>query len=129
MERLDTTNVMLIVLAAASVVQTLVIVGLAIGAVRAYRATVVSIDAKLTPTLLRVEGVLRNLEHTSAVVRTRTDDMSRALESARHTAGHVGAMMWPRAAVVAGVAGGVLGAVRRWRAGRRAQPDVTVVAG
>ena len=55
--------------------------------------------------------------------------MSRALDSARYTASHLGAVMWPRAAVVAGVAGGVLGAIKRWRAARRTQPNVTVVAG
>jgi hypothetical protein len=128
-EGLDTTNLILIVLAAASVVQTLVIVGIAIGALRAYRATTRLLETKLTPSLLRLEGLLTNLEHTSAVVRTKTDDMNRALESARHTATHLGAVMWPRAAMVAGVAGGVLGVIKRWRAARRAQPKVTVVAG
>jgi hypothetical protein len=129
MERLDTTNLILIALAAASVVQTLVVIGIGIGARRAYRAATETLDAKLTPVLLRLEGVLTNLEHTSAVVRTRTDDVSRALDRVQHTAGHLGSVMWPRAAVVAGVAGGVLGAVNRWRTGRRRQSDVTVVAG
>lgn len=129
MEQLETTNVILSVLAAASVVQTLFVIGIGIGALRAYRATTDTLDAKLTPVLLRLEGVLTNLEHTSALVRTRTDDVSRALDRVQNTAGHLGSVMWPRAAVVAGVAGGVLGAVKRWRAGRRRQPDVTIVAG
>lgn len=129
MERLDTTNVILIVLAAAGVVQTIVVVAAAIGALRAYRATTELLETKVTPSLLRLEGLLTNLERTSAVVRTRTDEMSRALESARHTATRLGVVMWPRAAMVAGVAGGVLGVIRRWRAARRAQPKVTVVAG
>jgi hypothetical protein len=129
MERLDTTNLILIVLAAASVLQTLIVIGIGIGALRAYRATTDTFDAKLTPVLLRLEGVLTNLEHTSAVVRTHTDDVSRALDRVQSTAGHLGSVMWPRAAMVAGVAGGVLGAVKRWRAVRRRQPDVTIVAG
>ena len=129
MERLDSTNLILMVLAAASVVQTLVVIGVAIGALRAYRAVIGTLDAKLAPALLRLEGVLTNLEHTSAVVRTRTDDVSRALDRVQSTADHLGSVTWPRAAMVAAVAGGVLGAVKRWRAVRRRQPDVTVVAG
>lgn len=129
MNELAATNWILLVLAAASLVQTLVVIAAAIGALRAYRETVKLVDAKLTPALWRIEGVLTNLEHTSAVVRTRTDDVSRALDTARHTATHLGAVMWPRAAVVAGVAGSVLGVVKRWRAARRTQPNGTVVAG
>lgn len=129
MERLDTTNLILIVLAAASVIQTLVVVGVAYGALRAYQSTARLLDAKLTPSLLRLERVLTNLEHTSAIVRTRTEDVDRAIDSVGSTATRLGAVMWPRAAMVAGVAGGVLGMVRRWRAARRARADVTVVAG
>lgn len=129
MERLDTTNVILIVLAAMSVIQTLVLIAVAMVARRAYQAASLALDAKLTPVMLRLEGVLTNLEHTSAVVRTRTDDVSRALDRVQNRAGHVGAVLWPRAAVVVGMAGGVLGVMRRWRASRRRQPDVTVVAG
>jgi hypothetical protein len=126
---LAATNWILIVIAAASVVQVLVVIAFALGALRAYRETTKLVDAKLTPALLRLEGVLINLERTSAVVRTRTDDVNRALDSARHTATRVGAVMGPRAAMVAGVAGGVLGLVKRWRAARRTQPKGTVVAG
>jgi hypothetical protein len=129
MDSVTTTNVILLVLAVASVAQTVLLVAVALGAMRAYRELTRLVEAKVAPSLLRLEGVLTNLEHTSAVVRTRTDDVSRALDSARQTASHLGAVMWPRAAVVAGVAGGVLGAIRRWRAGRRTQPNANVVAG
>ena len=129
MERLDTTNIILIVLAAMSVLQTFLVIGVAVGAWRAYQVAAQSLDAKLTPLLLRLEGLLINLEHTSAVVRTRTDDVSRAITSVQGTAGRLSAAMFPRAAMVAGVAGGVLGMVKRWRTARRAQPKVTVVAG
>ena len=128
MDSVTTTNVILLVLAIASVAQTVLLIAAAAGAMRAYREVIRLVDTKVTPSLQRLEGVLTNLEHTSAVVRTRTDDVSRALDSARETASHLGAVMWPRAAVVAGVAGGVLGAVRRWRAGRRTQ-RASVVAG
>lgn len=129
MNELAATNWILLVLATASVVQTAVVIAIGVGAMRAYRETAKLVDVKLTPALLRLEGVLTNLEHTSAVVRTRTDDVGRALDSARHTATHLGAVMWPRAAMVAGVAGGVVGMVKRWRATRRTQPNGTVVAG
>ena len=129
MERLDTTNIILIVLAVMSVLQTLVVVGVTVGAWRAYHTVAETVDGRLTPLLLRLEGVLINLEHTSAVVRTRTDDVSRAINSVQGTAGRLGAVVWPRAAMVAGVAGGVLGLMKRWRTARRAQPTGTVVAG
>ncbi len=124
MERLDTTNVILAVLAFASVIQTLVVIAAAYGALRAYQATTQLIDAKLAPSLLRVEGLLANLEHTTAVVRTRTDDVNRALDTVQDTATRIGSVVWPRAAYVAGVAGGVVGLARRWRATRRAQVKV-----
>jgi CRP-like cAMP-binding protein len=129
MDSVTTTNVILVVLAVASVMQTALLIAGGLAAVRAYREVTRLVEDTVAPSLRRLEGVLTNLEHTSAVVRTRTDDVSRALDSARQTASHLGAVMWPRAAVVAGVAGGVLGAFRRWRAGRRTQRDVNVVAG
>jgi hypothetical protein len=126
MERLDTTNLILIVLAVASIVQTLVAVALAYGALRAYHSTAQLLDTRLTPSLMRLEGLLTNLERTTAVVRTRTDDVNRAIDHVRGTATELGAVMLPRAAAVAAVVGGVLGVVRRWR---RARPRVRVVAG
>jgi hypothetical protein len=129
MERLDATNTILIVLAVASVLQTLVVLAAAYGAFRAYHDTAARLDAKLMPLLVRLDRVLTNLEHTSAVVRTRTDDMNRAINTVGSTATRLGAVMGRRAAVALGVASGVLGVVRRWRAARRARADVTVVAG
>src|SRR5262245_45411304 len=126
MERLDTTNLILIVLAVTSIVQTLVVAALAYGALRAYHSTAQLLDTKLTPSLVRFEGLLTNLERTTAVVRTRTDDVNRAIDHVRGTATDLGAVMLPRAAAVAAVVGGVLGVVRRWR---RARPRVNVVAG
>lgn len=129
MEGLGTTNVMLGILAAMSVIQTLVVLGLAYGALNAYQSTTRLIESKLTPSMLRIEGLLANLEKTAAVVRTRTENMDQAIGSARDAAARIGTVMWPRVAVVASVAGGVLGAVRRWRTGRGAHGNVKVIAG
>ena len=129
MERLDTTNIILSVLAVMSVLQTLVSVGGAVVALRAYQTVAQTLDTKLTPLLLRLEGLLINLEHTSAVVRTRTDESAAQSTACKAARDVFGAVMWPRAAMVAGVAGGVLGMVKRWRTSRRAQPNVTVIAG
>jgi hypothetical protein len=129
MERLDTTNIILVMLATASVVQTLVAIAVAIAGFRAYQAATYALDTKLSPLLLRVEGVLTNLEHTSAVVRTRTDDVSRAIDSVNDTAGRLGALVWPRAAVAAGLAGGLLRMLKRWRAARRMHSNMSIVEG
>ncbi len=88
-----------------------------------------AIECTLTPSLLRVEQVLANLEKTTAVVRTRTERVDHAIDSARDVASSFGTAVWPKAAVVASVAGGVLGAVRRWRAGRGAHGNVKMIAG
>jgi hypothetical protein len=129
MERLDTTNMILIVLAAASVVETVFMIAVAIAAFRAYQAATHTLDTRFSPLLLRVEGVLTNLEHTSAVVRTRTDDVNRAIDSVNNTASRLGALVWPRAAMAAGVAGGLLRMVNRWRAARRTQTNMSIVEG
>ena len=121
------TSFYLIVLAVTSVLQTLVVIGAAVGALRAYQTLARTLEAKLTPLVLRLEGVLINLEHKCAAMRTRTDDVSRAINNVQGTAGRLGAVMWPRAAMVA-FAGGMLGMVKRWRTTRRAQPTVTGVA-
>jgi hypothetical protein len=127
MDGLGTTNVILGILAAMSVIQTLVVLALAYGALRAYQSTSRLLESKLSPSLMRIEGLLANLEKTAAVVRTRTEDLDQALGSARDTAARVGTAMWPRATVVASVAEGVLGAVRRWRTGRNRGDRAAVV--
>lgn len=128
MDGLSTTNWMLGILAVASVIQTCVLLGVAVGAYKAYQLATRAIETKLTPSIMRLEGLLANLEHTAAVVRTRTENVDHALGTARNAAARLGTV-WPRAAVAASVAGGVVGAVRRWRAGRGASESVKVVAG
>lgn len=128
MDELSMTNWILGILAVASVIQTFVLLGMAFGAYKAYQLTIHSIETKLTPSIMRLEGLLANLEHTAAVVRTRTEDVDHALGTARNAAARLGTA-WPRAAVAASVAGGVVSAVRRWRAGRGAGESVKVVAG
>lgn len=121
MERLDTTNVLLGVLAFASLAHALLLAVLAYGAYRAVRSASHLVDARLLPSLSRLEGVLANLERTSHVVQHNADDVARALTAVGNVATRVSAVMWPRTTLAASVAGGVLGAVRRWRRGGR--PD------
>ena len=124
MERLDTTNMILIVLAVASIVQILLAIAAMVGAYRAYYATTETLNAKLTPVLVRLEAVLANLEHTSTVMRTRTDDMNRAIDSVGNTASRLSAAVWPRAAMAAGVAGGVVKMIKQWRTRRTSKMSV-----
>lgn len=85
-------------------------------------------DTKFAPALVRIEMLLSSLQETSAVVRTRTGDMSRAVNAVQDAAGQIGAAPWPRATVAAGLAGGLLSIVRRRRLSRRT-PEMKVVAG
>lgn len=128
MERLDTTNLILIVVAIASVIQTVVVVTAVVATYRAYQEAARVLETTVAPALTRLETTLASLERTSAAIRSRTDDVGRTLETVQG-ATRLGAVLGPRAAVLAGVAGGVLGVVRRWRDRRRARANVTVVAG
>ena len=78
--------------------------------------------------MVRIEMLLSRLEETSTIVRTRTDDMSRAVNAVQDAAGLIGAALWPRATVAAGLAGGLLNIVRRRRVSRRT-PETKVVEG
>jgi hypothetical protein len=113
MESLLTTNVMPIVLVVASLVQTALLAALGLALRRLHEDTTRAVDERLTPALLRAERVLTNLEHVATTVRERSDDVSRAMHSVQHAATRVGAVLGPRAAVAASVAGGLLSAVQR----------------
>jgi hypothetical protein len=106
MESLLTTNVMLIVLVVASLVQTALLAALGLALRRLHEDTTRAVDERLTPALLRAE-------HVATTVRERSDDVSRAMHSVQHAATRVGAVLGPRAAVAASVAGGLLSAVQR----------------
>jgi hypothetical protein len=113
---LDTTNTWLAVMTIAIVIQTVLLVGAAIGgfiAIRRTTATVERLEQQyLSPLTTRVHAVTDDVQEVITRVR-RADDAVRAqfgrLDGMAHLAGHaIGARVWP----VVGLSRAVLAAAR-----------------
>jgi hypothetical protein len=113
---LDTTNTWLAVMAIAVVVQTLLMISVAVGAYVAMRRAGERLqrleDRHLAPISARVAAVADDMQEVITRVR-RADDGVRAgiakLDTVAHVAGHaIGARMWP----VVGLTRAVTAAVR-----------------
>lgn len=112
---LDTTNTWLAVLAIAVVVQTLLMIAVAVlawQAVRQVSESLKRLEDRVSPLGARVTAVADDVQEVITRVR-RADDAVRAqlakLDTAAHIAGHaIGARMWP----VVGLARGVAAAAR-----------------
>lgn len=125
---MDTTNTWLAVMAIAIVVQTLLMIGAAVGAYVAVRRTAETLqrleDRHLAPISARVNAVADDVQEVITRVR-RADDGMRAglarLDTAAHVAGHaIGVKMWP----VVGLTRAVTAAVRSL-ASRSSSPSTT----
>jgi len=126
---MDTTNTWLAVMAIAIVVQTLLMIGAAIGAYVALRRTTETLqrleDRHLAPISARVAAVADDVQEVITRVR-RADDGVRAglskLDTAAHVAGHaIGVKMWP----VLGLTRAVTAAVRSLASSRSSTPSST----
>jgi hypothetical protein len=82
---LATTNLLLGIMAAVSVLEALVIVGLAIGGFMAYKRVtevVNGIEARqVAPAMLRVNAILDDLKAVSATVKEETERVDQAIHS------------------------------------------------
>jgi hypothetical protein len=133
---LDTTNTWLAVMAIAMVVQTLLMLGIAVVGWQALTKaadTVKELEARhLTPLSARVNAVADDVQEVMARVR-RADDAVRAqfdrFDSAAHVAGHaISAKMWP----VVGLSRAVGAAVKAFASRgttRPSSPDAAPGAG
>jgi hypothetical protein len=81
---LDTTNVMLAIIAAVSVIQGLVLLGVGIAAFKLYRAatgTMREIDEKrVQPLVAKVDGILTQVHHLADRVQKRADKVEAAID-------------------------------------------------
>jgi hypothetical protein len=118
---LDTTNSWLAVMAIATVVQTVLLIGIAIAAwvamTRATEAIRQIEERHLLPLGARVHAVADDVQEVITRVR-RADDAVRSqltrLDSAAHVAGHaIGTKVWP----VVGIGRAVAAAVRAFSSG------------
>jgi hypothetical protein len=109
----------LIVMAVAMAVQSLLLVGGAIGAWIAYRRATSALEHEVRELRARTDEVAAAVHRAAAAVARGTDAVSGAVDEARHAAGSVGAWVGSLATVVstprAAAAVGVLRGVQWWR--------------
>ena len=82
---LDTTNFILGIIAAVSVLEALLVIGMGIAGVRAYQRVMTIVDGlearHIQPTMVRVNGVLDDLKRVSATVKEETERVDYAFRS------------------------------------------------
>jgi hypothetical protein len=85
MENLATTNVLLGIMAAVSVIEGLLLIGLGVGAYMAYKKVYALIDGleqrHVVPAMARVNAILDDAKEVSAKVRAEADRVDTAIHS------------------------------------------------
>lgn len=81
----DTTNVILAVMAAVSVLEALLIVGIGVGAFMAYRRVMTLVNGieerQIAPAMARVNAILDNVKNVSATVKEETERVDHAIRA------------------------------------------------
>jgi len=123
---LDTTNALLAVMAAVSVLQALVLVAAAVLGFRLYRQTMRTVreieQRQIAPLAERVQLLLARADAILADVKDVTGRVTRGTDRVNATAGRVRASVASRVSRVAGIVHAVRGAVEHlWSNGRRSR--------
>ena len=82
---LDTTNVLLGIMAVVSMLEALVLIAIGVGAFMAYRRVMTLVNGieerQIAPAMARVNGILDNLKHVSATVKQETERVDHAIRA------------------------------------------------
>ena len=82
---LDTTNLLLGVMAVLSLLEALLLIGVGVGALRAYRRVMTLVNGieerHISPTMARVNAILDNLNNVSATVKQETERVDHAIRA------------------------------------------------
>jgi hypothetical protein len=82
---LDTTNLLLGIMAVVSVLEALVLIGLGVGAMMAYRRVMTLVNGieerQIAPAMARVNTILDNLKNVSATVKQETERVDHAIRA------------------------------------------------
>lgn len=131
---LNTTNILLGIMAAASVLQALVLIGLGVMAFRLYRQTlqtvrdierrqIAPLAAQVTALMAKVDGILHDVKDVTARVTRQTERVDSAIHQTMHrvdeTAGRVRDSVASRITRFRGIVHGVTCAVQGLFTGRR----------
>lgn len=134
---LDTTNLLLGIMAAVSVLQALLLVAAAIVCYRMYRQTmemirgieerqIAPMAAKVHALMERVDDILTDVRSVTSRVTQRTERVDAAIDHTIHrvdqTAGRVRASVASRVHQLVSLAQGIRGVVREMFNGRRRRP-------
>ena len=82
---LDTTNVLLGIMAVVSVLEALLLIGVGVGALLAYRRVMTLVNGieerQIAPAMARVNAILDNLKGVSATVKQETERVDHAIRA------------------------------------------------
>ena len=82
---LDTTNVLLGIMAVVSVLEALLLIGVGVGAWMAYRRVMTLVNGieerQIAPAMARVNAILDNLKNVSATVKQETERVDNAIRA------------------------------------------------
>ena len=82
---LDTTNVLLGIMAVVSVLEALLLIGVGVGALLAYRRVMTLVNAieerQIAPAMARANAILDNLKNVSATVKQETERVDQAIRA------------------------------------------------
>jgi hypothetical protein len=82
---LDTTNVLLGIMAAVSVLEALLLIGVGVGALMVYRRVMTLVNGieerQIAPAMARVNVILDNLKNVSATVKQETERVDHAIRA------------------------------------------------
>jgi hypothetical protein len=82
---LGTTNLLLVIIAAVSVLEALVIIGLGVAGFRAYRKVMLLVDGietrHMAPAMARVNAILDDVQTVTATVKEETERVEHAIHT------------------------------------------------
>ena len=82
---LDTTNVLLGIMAVVSVLEALLLIGVGVGALMAYRRVMTLVNGieerQIAPAMARINAILDNLKNVSATVKQETERVDQAIRA------------------------------------------------
>jgi hypothetical protein len=113
--QIGTTNLLLAIMAVASVFEALVMIGMGLAGLMAYRRVIVLVEGMATrqvaPTMARVNAILDDMKTVTATVREETERVDHAIHTTMgridDTAGRIRSSVRAKTSTVVGLARGL----------------------
>jgi hypothetical protein len=119
-DQIGTTNLLLGIMAAVSVFEALMMIGLGVAGLMAYRRVILLVDEmetrQVAPAMARVNAILDDVKMVTATVREETERVDHAINTTMDriddTAGRIRSSVRARTGAVVGLARGVRVAIQ-----------------